>query len=69
MKLPRISASKVIRVLKKKGFKLVRQSGSHLIFRNENGIRVTVPQHSGKTLHPKILRSIMRDSGIGPEDF
>jgi len=69
MKLPRISASKVIRVLKKKGFKLVRQSGSHLIFRNENGVRVTVPQHSGKTLHPKILRSIMRDSGIGPEDF
>jgi len=69
MKLPRVTAGKVISVLKKKGFRLVRQSGSHMIFRNDEGTRVTVPYHSGKILHPKLLRSIMKDADISPEEF
>ncbi|MDI6655281.1 MAG: type II toxin-antitoxin system HicA family toxin [Methanobacteriota archaeon] len=35
MRLPRVTADKIIKLLKKKGFFLVRQSGSHMIFRNE----------------------------------
>ena len=31
MKLPRVGAGKVVRVLKRRGFRLVRQSGSHMI--------------------------------------
>ncbi len=54
-KLPRIKAEKVIRVLEKLGFTLVRQSGSHKIYRNNEGIRVTIPYHPGKILHPKII--------------
>jgi len=38
-KLPRVTAEEVIKVLKKRGFKLVRQSGSHMIFRNDKGKR------------------------------
>lgn len=36
-KLPRITADKVIRVLEKVGFVCVRQSGSHLIYKNSEG--------------------------------
>jgi predicted RNA binding protein YcfA (HicA-like mRNA interferase family) len=68
-KLPRITADKVISLLEKKGFSLVRQSGSHKIYRNFENIRVTVPYHSGEILHPKILRQILTDADLNPEDL
>ncbi len=43
--------------------------GSHRIYRNDRGIRVTVPFHSGKTLHPKIIKSIIKDAEITESDF
>jgi predicted RNA binding protein YcfA (HicA-like mRNA interferase family) len=46
------------------GFSLVRQSGSHRIYRNAEGRRVTPPFHAGRVLHPKLLLSIMREAGI-----
>jgi len=51
------------------GFVLVRQSGSHKIYKNKEGSRVTVPYHSGKILHPKVLRSILRDVDLAVERF
>ena len=63
-KLPRITPKKIIKVLKKIGFEEVRQSGSHKIFKNAGGTRITVPFHSGKTLHPKLLKSIMNDADL-----
>jgi predicted RNA binding protein YcfA (HicA-like mRNA interferase family) len=48
---------------------LARQSGSHKIYKDAAGKRVTVPFHAQKVLHPKLLRSIMRDAGIGPEEL
>jgi len=68
-KLPRVTASKVIRVLEKIGFYLARQSGSHKIYKNSEGRRVTVPYHAGKTLHPKVLKSILRDADLKVEEF
>ena len=68
-KLPRVSADKVIKVLEKKGFFLARQSGSHKIFKNTEGRRVTVPYHSEKILHPKILKSILRDADLTADQF
>lgn len=68
-KLPRISADKVVRVLEQVGFVLVRQSGSHRIYKNKEGRRVTVPYHSGKALHPDVLRSILRDADLSVERF
>lgn len=66
-KLPRISASKIITVLEQIGFTLIRQSGSHKIFKNEEGKRITVPYHSGKILHPKVLKNIMKDADLTVE--
>ncbi|WP_456475264.1 type II toxin-antitoxin system HicA family toxin [Candidatus Pyrohabitans sp.] len=39
-KLPRVTAREVIRVIEKLGFHLVRQSGSHKIYKNDKGVRI-----------------------------
>jgi len=66
-RLPRITANEVIKAVERAGFLLTRQSGSHKIYRNEKGNRVTVPWHAGKILHPKTLRSILRDADLSVE--
>ena len=63
-KLPRITAGEIISVLQKLGFSLSRQSGSHMIYKSADGKRVTVPFHAAKTLHPKVLKSILRDANL-----
>jgi predicted RNA binding protein YcfA (HicA-like mRNA interferase family) len=68
-RLPRITAPEAMKALEKAGFVLVRQSGSHKIFRNKDGRRVTVPYHSRKVLHHKILKSILNDADLTLEEF
>jgi len=68
-KLPRITSEKIIKVLEKRGFICVRQSGSHKIFKNKEGKRVTVSCHSKKILHPKVLKSILRDADMTNEEL
>ncbi len=68
-KLPRITAADTIRVLERAGFSFTRQSGSHKIYKNKEGKRATVPYHSGKILHPKTLKSILRDANLTIEKF
>lgn len=68
-KLPRVTAAEVVRALERGGFFLARQSGSHKIYKNERGKRVTVSYHAGKIIHPKVLRSILRDADWTVETF
>ncbi len=67
--LPRLTAKEIIFVIEHRGFFLVRQSGSHRIYKNINNRRVTVPFHAGKILHPKILKSILRDADLSVEEL
>lgn len=69
MKMPRLTAKEIIKLIEKKGFVLVRQSGGHRIYRNGKGVRITVPFHSGEILHPKIIKSIIRDAELTEEDL
>jgi len=68
-KLPRITAVEVIKAIKRAGFFLARQSGSHKIFKNGAGKRVTVPYYTGKIIHLKVLYSILRDAELSVEKF
>jgi predicted RNA binding protein YcfA (HicA-like mRNA interferase family) len=68
-KLPRVTASEVINVLEKVGFSFSRQSGSHKIYKNQQGRRATDPYHSGVILHPKVFKSILRDADLSTEKF
>ena len=68
-KLPRVTASEIIKVLEKCGFIMTRQSGSHKIYKNSEGRRATVPFHSGKILHPKVLKSILNEADLSVEEL
>ena len=71
-KLPRLTARESCSVLEKSGFSIARQSGSpmiYMIYKNAQGKRATVPFHAAKVLHPKVLKSIMRDAGLSAEDL
>ena len=39
------------------------------IFKDGNGNRTTVPFHSGKILHPKLLKSIMNEANLSIENL
>jgi predicted RNA binding protein YcfA (HicA-like mRNA interferase family) len=68
-RLPRLTARQIIAVLGKAGFVLARQSGSHMIFKNSAGKRATVPYHASKSLHPKVIKSILREANLSMEDL
>ncbi len=68
-RLPRVTAKQISSALEKIGFSLARQSGSHMIYKNASGKRVTIPFHAQKTLHPKLLKSILRDADISVSDL
>lgn len=68
-RLPRVTAERAARVLERHGFAVVRQSGSHRIYRNANGVRVTLPVHHGKVLHPRIVKTILDETGIAADEF
>ena len=56
-KLPRVTANEMIKIVEKLGFRFSRQSGSHKLYKNDDGIRVNIAYHSGKILHPKIVKT------------
>ncbi len=66
-RLPRLTAREIVAVLEKIGFSLARQSGSHMIYKNPDGKRVTVPFHAARILHPKVLKNILRDADLSLE--
>ena len=64
-KLPNITGTKILRVLKKAGFEEVRQKGSHLHMKREiDKKRVTIPIHKGKSIPTGTLHSILTDADI-----
>jgi len=51
------------------GFLEIRQRGSHRQFRHPDGRGTTVPFHQGRDLSPILLRQIIKDIGMTPENF
>jgi predicted RNA binding protein YcfA (HicA-like mRNA interferase family) len=66
--LPRVSGRECAKVLNKIGFYLKRQEGSHMILRRDDPFgQVVVPDH--KELDRGTLRAIIRQAGLGVEEF
>ncbi len=68
-KLRPARSAQVAKVLERLGFVLIRQSGSHAVYRHEDGRWTTVPLHGGKDLGKGLLRKILKDAGLSVEDF
>jgi predicted RNA binding protein YcfA (HicA-like mRNA interferase family) len=69
VKLPTLKPRQVIAVIERLGFVEVRQRGSHKQFRHADGRITTVPDHRGRDLSPNLLRKILEDIRVRPEDF
>ena len=68
-KIPPISPNKIVKILEKSGFKVIRQKGSHVIMINDKRTRIVIPMHPGKDIKPGLVRAIMREAGISREKF
>lgn len=68
--LPALKPRDLIRALERMGFQLLRKSkGSHWQFEHPDGRRTTVPMHTGRDIGPGLLRKILRDIEVDPDEL
>jgi len=67
LSLPVIGWRDVLKALKHKGFYPVRQSGSHIIVENGQGLWTSVPKKS--ELGKGLLLEIIADCGLTKKEF
>ena len=68
-RLPVVGYRQMEKVLLHLGFEAVRQKGSHVFYRHPDGRTTTVPNHSGRDLARPLLREILREIEVTPEQF
>ncbi|MBZ5643325.1 MAG: type II toxin-antitoxin system HicA family toxin [Acidobacteriia bacterium] len=67
--MPRINGKELIRALERAGFAIDRTRGSHVLLKHPDGRATGVPVHSRETLGPGILRAILRDVDMAPNQL
>ena len=64
MNQPMLKADDIIKSLKRHGFRVIRQRGSHVRLRHKDGRVTSVPSHSGQDIGKGLLRKIRRDTEL-----
>lgn len=66
--LPTLSGKQTVRVFEADGWRMVRQRGSHMILAKDGSMAtLSVPDH--KEVAKGTLRSLIRSSGMTPDEF
>jgi predicted RNA binding protein YcfA (HicA-like mRNA interferase family) len=68
-KLIPLPGDRVVEALKRAGFRVIRQRGSHIFLRHPDGRATVVPVHKGEELGRGILRRIIHDTELTREEF
>jgi predicted RNA binding protein YcfA (HicA-like mRNA interferase family) len=68
-KLPSLTGKEVVSLLKKAGFIVERQRGSHVFLKHDDGRATVVPIHSGETIGPGLLSKVLRDVEMTKDDL
>ena len=68
-RVPALDFRTLDRLLKKLGFTPVRQHGSHVFYRHADGRTTTVPNHPGRDIARPLLREIIREIELTPEQL
>jgi predicted RNA binding protein YcfA (HicA-like mRNA interferase family) len=68
-RLPVIDAKTFEKVLFKLGFHASRQKGSHVFYRHSDGRYTTLPHHKGQDIGRSLIRQILREINLTPEEF
>jgi len=57
------------KIVSKLGFVMVRQKGSHTVWKHEDGRTTTIPIYSGKKLPRGLIKKILKDVELPVEDY
>jgi len=68
-RLPIVDFRTMDKMLCHLGFERVRQKGSHVFYRHPDGRATTVPNHPGRDLARPLIREIIREIELTPEQF
>lgn len=68
-KLPLIAVKDLEKILFGLGFEKKRQKGSHIFYRHPDGRYTTLPMHGNQTLARPLIRQILREIEITPEEY
>jgi predicted RNA binding protein YcfA (HicA-like mRNA interferase family) len=68
-RLPIVGFRQIEKVLLRLGFQAVRQKGSHVFSRHPDGRTTTLPNHPGRDLARPLLREILREIEVAPDQF
>jgi predicted RNA binding protein YcfA (HicA-like mRNA interferase family) len=66
-KLPVCSGQDAIKAFRELGYEVDHQTGSHIVLRNPQGRRLTVPNH--RELATGTLRALIREAGLSKDEF
>ncbi len=67
--LPVIDAKTFAKFLESLGFYLVRQKGSHVRYKHDDGRAVTVPIHGKENLKRGLLGGMLNEIGVDTEEL
>ncbi len=68
-RLPIVNFKTMEKVLLRLGFRVVRQKGSHVFYRHPDGRTTTVPNHPRRDLARPLIREILQEIELTPEQF
>lgn len=68
-KLPTIKSRELIKVISKLGFTIAHRKGSHFFFKHPDGRTTVIPVHPAKDIGRGLLRKILREIKVSPEEF
>ena len=68
-RLPIVDFKTMEKVLRDLGFQSIRQRGSHVFYRHPDGRTTTLPHHPGRDLARPLIREILREIELTPDQF
>jgi predicted RNA binding protein YcfA (HicA-like mRNA interferase family) len=68
-KLPMANFKTMDKILHHLDFAAVRQKGSHVFYRHADGRTTTLPNHGNKDIARPLMREILREISISPDEF
>ena len=67
--LPSFDGRKLIKIIKKFGFEIVRVKGSHHFLKHSDGRATVIPVHGKESIGIGLFQKILKDCEISVEDF
>lgn len=67
--LPSIDGLRLIRILRKLGFEVVRIKGSHHFLRHDDGRATVIPVHAKETIGTGLFHKILKDCDLTVDEF